>query len=407
MFDLTSFNDSNPRLMAFLLSFLASLGTFLGGLLVVLLTTFSNYPPNSPSTKRLVGTLQAFSAGVMLYMTFVDLLPEAKEVVGAREAMGWFFVGVAGFGVLEGWVLGGHEGHDHSLGEEDEHHHHHHHRHHRQQEEEEELGEDGHAKESQETEKVGRPKRRRTRATDIVQNETEASGSDSSASPARSRSARERQRSKQRSKSTAKSPASKGERGGAAPAVAKVGLKEELDKKHLLRTSLITFYALLLHNMPEGLGVYLSALNNVQMGLKLAVAICLHNVPEGMAVAIPLYAAQTSTPRVLLLTLLNGLAEPLGVLLGAALLGPYLTPALLSRCLAAVGGIMACISIHELIPTAVKYAGQGRASVAVFVGMGVVFLALEAVGEYFGHAHSHGGSGHSHAGGGERRTPPP
>jgi hypothetical protein len=121
-----------------------------------------------------------------------------------------------------------------------------------------------------------------------------------------------------------------------------------------------------------------------------------------MAVAIPLYAAKGSISHVLFMTLLNGLAEPIGVLIGAALLGPLLTPTVLSKCLAAVGGIMCCISLHELLPTAIRYAGQAKASLALFGGMAVVFLALETVNEYFGHAHSHnhgggnGGHGHSH-----------
>ena len=49
----------------------------------------------------------------------------------------------------------------------------------------------------------------------------------------------------------------------------------------------------------------------MRLGLQFAVAICLHNVPEGMAVAIPLYAANESSLRILFLVLLNGLAEPL------------------------------------------------------------------------------------------------
>lgn len=96
--------------------------------------------------------------------------------------------------------------------------------------------------------------------------------------------------------------------------------KEVLRAEQLMRTSLITFVAMALHNLPEGLGVYLSSLNSPKMGIQLAVAIMLHNIPEGMAVAIPLYVATSSTPKVLYWTFINGLAEPIGVLLGGALL---------------------------------------------------------------------------------------
>ena len=65
-----------------------------------------------------------------------------------------------------------------------------------------------------------------------------------------------------------------------------------------------------------------------------------------MAVAIPLYAATHSYSQVLFWTLLNGLAEPLGVIVGGTLLHPYINHDLLHRCLALVGGIMMCISIQ-------------------------------------------------------------
>ena len=85
-----------------------------------------------------------------------------------------------------------------------------------------------------------------------------------------------------------------------------------------------------------------------------------------MAVAIPLFAATGSIWKVLVWTLgslfnhniVNGLAEPLGVVLGAALLGPYLSPYFLHSCLAVVAGIMACISVHELMPSRVRLIRQ-------------------------------------------------
>lgn len=67
-----------------------------------------------------------------------------------------------------------------------------------------------------------------------------------------------------------------------------------------------------------------------------------------MACAIPLWASTKSYTYVLLMTLLNGLAEPIGVLIGGYLLKDFMNPAILSKCLAMVAGIMACISLHEL-----------------------------------------------------------
>ena len=141
--------------------------------------------------------------------------------------------------------------------------------------------------------------------------------------------------------------------------------------------------------------------------MQLALAILLHNIPEGMAVAIPLYASTGSIMQVLWWTLVNGLAEPAGVLMGGLLLAPYLDQYILSRCLALVAGIMFCISIHELYPVSIKYCGKDLASFSLMLGMFICWAALQTVDFYFedghghGHEHQHGHShehhhGHSH-----------
>jgi ZIP family zinc transporter len=49
----------------------------------------------------------------------------------------------------------------------------------------------------------------------------------------------------------------------------------------------------------------------------------LHNIPEGMAVAIPIYVATGSSYTALYWTFINGLAEPVGVLIGGSILVFY------------------------------------------------------------------------------------
>ncbi|TPX72315.1 hypothetical protein SpCBS45565_g00626 [Spizellomyces sp. 'palustris'] len=310
------------------MALLASTGTFIGGVVVVLLARISGADLSAPSTARLMGILEALSAGVMMYITCFDLIPEAIENIGSRETMAWFFGGVVAFGVLEECISFFDQDHDHD-----------------------------HDQHCASTSENGKPsKGEAVSKAKGVSKQTRADGSSSSTT-------------------------------------------SDKEKRELMRTSFITFLALSLHNLPEGLGVYLSALTDLRLGSQLAMAILLHNIPEGMAVAIPLYAATGKAWSALWWTLLNGLAEPIGVVVGGVLLHSYLSAELLSRCLAGVGGIMACISIHELQPTAIKYAGKGIATVSFFAGMFVCFAALEAVNEWFG-GHDHtpqiGGNGHSH-----------
>jgi ZIP family zinc transporter len=114
-----------------------------------------------------------------------------------------------------------------------------------------------------------------------------------------------------------------------------------------------------------------------------------------MACAIPLWASTQSYTYVLFMTLLNGLAEPIGVVIGGYLLKDNMGPEVLSASLALVAGIMACISLHELFPTSIEYAGKNRSAVALFVGMFCTFGALEIVHSIM---HDHGDGHHDHSG---------
>jgi zinc transporter ZupT len=62
-----------------------------------------------------------------------------------------------------------------------------------------------------------------------------------------------------------------------------------------------------------------------------------------------------------------------------------LPPALrAAQMLAAVGGIMAFIAFHELLPLALEHAGKTRAVAAMFAGMALMSFNLYAVHTYFG-----------------------
>uniref|UniRef100_A0A453NLS0 Uncharacterized protein n=1 Tax=Aegilops tauschii subsp. strangulata TaxID=200361 RepID=A0A453NLS0_AEGTS len=73
---------------------------------------------------------------------------------------------------------------------------------------------------------------------------------------------------------------------------------------------------------------------------------------------------------------LSGLAEPLGVFFVAVLFPSNLNPEILEGLLASVGGVMAFLTLHELLPLAFDYAGQKQAVKAVFVGMAVMSASL-------------------------------
>lgn len=158
-------------------------------------------------------------------------------------------------------------------------------------------------------------------------------------------------------------------------------LSGELAKKEkggapskLLRSGLLTALALSIHNFPEGLATFMSALQDINIAIPIVFAIAVHNIPEGIAVSAPIYFATGSKKKAFGYSFLSGLTEPLGAVIGYFILMPFLNAAVMGAVFAAVAGIMVFISVDELLPSADEY-GEHRWSVYGLVG-GMVLMAV-------------------------------
>ncbi|TKY67417.1 Zinc transporter ZTP29 [Spatholobus suberectus] len=160
--------------------------------------------------------------------------------------------------------------------------------------------------------------------------------------------------------------------------VGKEGNKDIMKKRRrqVLLSGVITAIGISLHNFPEGMAVYLGSMKGLRVGLNLALAIALHNIPEGVAVALPVYFATQSKWEAFKLASLSGFAEPLGVIIVACLFPTNLNPEILEGILGSVGGVMAFLTLHEMLPLAFEYAGQKQSVKAVFCGMAFMSASL-------------------------------
>ncbi len=151
---------------------------------------------------------------------------------------------------------------------------------------------------------------------------------------------------------------------------------------HLLRTGIFTALAIGIHNFPEGLATFLSALHDPSLGVAIAVAIALHNIPEGISVSVPIYYATKSKKRAFLYSVLSGISEPIGALVAFGLIvwmggDGSISPILMGTVFSAVAGIMVYISIDELLPASRTY-GKGHDSIIGLVS-GMLIMALSLV----------------------------
>ena len=146
--------------------------------------------------------------------------------------------------------------------------------------------------------------------------------------------------------------------------------------RKLMRMGGFTALAIAIHNFPEGLATFVSALQSPSIAIPIVVAIAIHNIPEGIAVSVPIYQATGSRKKAFCYSFLSGLAEPLGALIGWLLLMPIMTDTVFGIIFAAVAGIMVFISFDELLPAAREYGEHHLSIYGLISGMAVMAVSL-------------------------------
>lgn len=261
---------------AFLLTTLAGLSTGIGSAIAYFIRR-----PNYAYLALAMG----FASGVMVYISFVELLKVSIEHMGFNQANLWFFIGIGFIALID--ILVPH----------------------------------------QYEEERRREKRRRTQPANLE---------------------------------------------GVAETASPVDKTESLK-----RTGIFTAIGIAIHNFPEGMVTFSSAISGqVSLGIGVAIAVAVHNIPEGIAVSVPIFYATGSRRRAFLYSFSAGLAEPLGAVIGYAILRPFLTPTLLSSLLAFVAGVMVYISLDELLPLAHRYGKPHLVIMGITAGMAVMAVSL-------------------------------
>lgn len=149
-----------------------------------------------------------------------------------------------------------------------------------------------------------------------------------------------------------------------------------LSGNSLYRVGVLSMIALMIHNFPEGIATFMASYNDISTGISLGIAIMLHNIPEGISIAVPVYYATCSKKRGLFLTLVSGLAEPLGAFVSYILLKNYINDVTISLVLILVAGIMMSLAIDEMIPEVNKYDNKVISIIGMILGLVLVLINL-------------------------------
>lgn len=151
---------------------------------------------------------------------------------------------------------------------------------------------------------------------------------------------------------------------------------EEHRNNKKLNKILLFVMAIAIHKLPEGIaaGVSLMPGDNGNADWTVSFGIALQNIPEGMVIIAPLLLAGVSRLRTLLISLVIGLLEIVGVWIGYGL--GSISIAMLPVMLGFAGGAMLYVTSDEMIPETHTHGYQKQATYALLLGF-MTLLLLE------------------------------
>ena len=155
------------------------------------------------------------------------------------------------------------------------------------------------------------------------------------------------------------------------------------NNSHLTKLGLMSAIAIAIHNIPEGLALFTSGLKDITLAYPIAAAVIIHNIPLSIAISVPLYYSTGSKKKAFIYTLLVGLCQPIGAILGYVLLSNFLNDLVFGILFSVVAGIMIFVSLDELLPAAQKGEDHHISVYGAIAGMIVMAISLN----FFGHSH--------------------
>ncbi|ARV59990.1 ZIP family metal transporter [Nostocales cyanobacterium HT-58-2] len=155
--------------------------------------------------------------------------------------------------------------------------------------------------------------------------------------------------------------------------------EEESVRGNNLKRIWLFIAAITIHNFPEGLAVGVNfGNNNITDGIPVALGIGLQNIPEGLVVALSLVAEKYSAGYALWISLLTGLVEPIGGLIGAGVVS--IANFILPWAMAFAAGAMLFVISDEIIPESHRKGLEKEGTIGVMFGFVVMMFLDIALG---------------------------
>lgn len=144
---------------------------------------------------------------------------------------------------------------------------------------------------------------------------------------------------------------------------------------HLFHIGFITAISLILHNMLEGISIYITGMNDLKLGFIMAISVGLHNLPLGIEVSIGLEARKDRKIAKFLILFLLTLSSFVGAFL-LFLTNQQLNSVLEGILLCITLGMIIYISFFELFPEIKMHKNQKELKEGILIGILLALLLI-------------------------------
>jgi len=133
---------------------------------------------------------------------------------------------------------------------------------------------------------------------------------------------------------------------------------------HLVHIGLMSFIALIIHNLIESTAIYVNASNEINTGLFMAIAVFCHNVPLGIQISSLVESNKKSLSFIITL-FLSSIVGPLLMII----FGIVISDVLLSILIAITLGMLIYIVVFELLHEVIEHIKKKEMLFGLFIGI--------------------------------------
>ena len=149
--------------------------------------------------------------------------------------------------------------------------------------------------------------------------------------------------------------------------------KHECHHEHLKHIGIITSITLILHNIIEGMSLYITTLADIKMGLILCIGIGLHNIPMGLVIA-STFINEFNKKKIIIISLIVSLSTTLGGLF--IYFSGIQSELVMSLLLSVTLGMLIYIVFCELLDQILNIEDKKTTAIGVISGIVILLISV-------------------------------